>query len=141
MEDYELFSSYNMLGVEEGNNGEENRFSKEYQELKDGEAMMDETPAHTFSEEKPIKYDESIAKTMNLGDEAEPKNILVGDDWNPVLKATTFKIFMEYKDVFAWMYKYLKGVPSELCVHHISLVEGAIPVWKWPYWMNKNYTA
>ena len=62
---------------------------------------MDKTPAHTFSKEKPIKYEEPTVKTMKLGDEAEPKNILVGDDWNPVLKATAFKIFMEYKDVFA----------------------------------------
>ena len=65
---------------------------------------------------------------MNLGDDIEPKNILVGDNWNPVLKAAAFKIFLEYKDVFAWTYKDLKGVPPELCVHRIPLVEGALPV-------------
>ena len=58
-----------------------------------------------------MKYEEATVKTMNLGDEANPKNILVGDDWNPILKAATFKIFMQYKDVFAWTYKDLKGVP------------------------------
>ena len=62
-----------MLGVEEGKNGEENKFPKEYQEVKEGEALMDETPAHGFSEEKPIKYEEPTLKTMNLGDEAKPK--------------------------------------------------------------------
>lgn len=101
IEDYELFPSCNMLGVEEGNNREETKFLKEYQEVQ-GETQMDKTPAHEFNEEKPIKYEELTIKTMNLGDEAEPKNILVGDDWNPVLKAATFKIFTEYKDVFAW---------------------------------------
>ena len=55
---------------------------------------------------------------------------MVGDKWNPVLKAATFKIFMEYKDVFAWTYTDLKGVPFEMCVHHIPLVLGAIPVRK-----------
>jgi hypothetical protein len=54
MEDYKLFPSCNMLGVEEGNNGEENKFSKEYREVKEGEAKMDETPAHEFTEEKEI---------------------------------------------------------------------------------------
>jgi hypothetical protein len=87
------------------------------------------------------KYEEPTVKTINLGDEAEPKNILVGDDWNPVLKAAAFKIFTEYKDVFAWTYKDLKGVPPELCVHRILLVEEAIPVRKRPYRMNKNYAA
>ena len=54
---------------------------------------------------------------MNLGDEAEPKNILMGDNWDLVLKAAVFKIFMEYKDVFAWTYKDLKGVPrSCVCI-------------------------
>lgn len=47
-----------MLGVEEGNDGEENKFLKEYREVKEGEAKMDETPAHEFNEEKPMKYEE-----------------------------------------------------------------------------------
>lgn len=78
---------------------------------------------------------------MNLGDEAKPRNILVEDNWDPILKAAAFKIFLEYKDVFTWTYKDLKGVPLELCVHRIPLVEGAVPVRKQPYKMNKNYAA
>ncbi|XP_059068626.1 transposon Tf2-1 polyprotein [Cryptomeria japonica] len=66
---------------------------------------------------------------------------MVGDDWSPVLKAAAFKIFLEYKDVFAWTYKDLKGVPPELCVHRIPLMQGARPVRKCPYRMNKNYAA
>lgn len=58
-----------------------------------------------------------------------------------MLKAAAFKIFIEYKDVFAWTYKDPKGVPLELCVHRISLVPGAHLIWKRPYWMNKNYAA
>lgn len=99
MEDYELFPICNMLGVEEEKEG--NEFTKEYREIKEGEAQVDETSAHMFSEDKPMKYEEPTVKTMNLGDEANPKNIFVGDDWNPVLKAAVFKIFMEYKDIFA----------------------------------------
>ena len=53
---------------------------------------------------------------------------IVGYNWDPVLKATTLKIFLEYKDVFAWTYKDLKGVPLELCVHHIPLIEGVLPI-------------
>ena len=99
MEDYELFPSCNMLGVEEEKEG--NEFLKEYSELKEGEAQVDETLAHTFNKNKLMEYEKPTVKTMNLGDEKTPKNILVGDDWNPVLKAAAFKIFMEYKDVFA----------------------------------------
>lgn len=71
MEDYELFPSCNMLGVEGEKEG--NEFPKEYSELKDGEAQVDETPTHTFSEDKPMKYEEPTVKTMDLGDEENPK--------------------------------------------------------------------
>ena len=78
MEDYELFHSCNVLSMEEGSRG--NEFSKEFIEVKEGEALLDVTPAHTFSEGETIKYNEATLQTMNLGDEAEPKNILVGDN-------------------------------------------------------------
>lgn len=80
MEDYELFRSCNMLGVEDGK--EENEFPKEYREV-EGEAQIDETPSHKFTEDKPIKYIEPKIKIMYLWDEANPKKIFVGDNWNP----------------------------------------------------------
>ena len=76
-----------------------------------------------------------------MGDEQNPKNILMGDDWNLVLKTVAFKIFMEYKNVFAWTYKDLKGIPPELCIHQIPLVPEAQPMWKRSYRMNKNYAT
>lgn len=139
MEDYELFQSCNVLTIEEGHSGD--GFPSEFTEIKEGDASLDETPTHVFSEGEPIKYNEATWQTMNLGDETEPRNILVGDNRDPVLKVATFKIFLECKDVFAWTYKDLKGVPPKLCVHCIPLVEGAMPVRKRPYRMNKNYAA
>jgi hypothetical protein len=95
---------------------------------------------HTFSNEKPIKNGEPTMKTSKLGDETNPTNIFVGDDWNPVLKAATLKIFMEYKDVFGWTYKDLKGVSPELYVYYIPLIQG-VTIRERPYRMNKNYAA
>ena len=116
MEDYELFPSCHMLGVEEGNKEDEkDEFLTEYREFKEGEASIEETPTHTFNEEKAINYEKPLVKTVSLGDEANHKSIFVGDDWNLVLKATTFKIFIDSKDVFTWAYKDLKGMLSELC--------------------------
>lgn len=31
------------------------------------------------------------------------------------------ELLMEYKDIFAWMYKDLKGIPLELARHYIEL--------------------
>lgn len=125
-EDYEMFSpSCNVLSVE----GEEpDQYPPEYGEYKEGEAAMDTVPAHQFRNKEAMKYEEPMVKPLNLGTETDKKIILVGDGWNPVLKTAAFKIFTEYKDVFAWTSKDLKGVPPELCVHRILLVPGAVPV-------------
>ena len=65
MEDYKLFPSCNMLGVEEEKEG--NEFLKEYSELKEGGAQVDETPTHMFSEDKPMKCEEPMVKDNELG--------------------------------------------------------------------------
>ena len=59
---------------------EKSKFSKEHTKVKEGEAQIDETSAHTFGKDKPIKYEEPTVKMMNLGDEANLKNLFVGDD-------------------------------------------------------------
>ena len=78
MEDYELFQSCNILTIGEERN--EDKFSKEFREIKEGNTQLDEKPAHVFNKEKPIKYEEATVQTMNLGDDIEQKNILVGDN-------------------------------------------------------------
>lgn len=123
MEDYELFHSY-MLGIEEPKD-EEEVFPPEFVENKEGNAEINECPAHCF-EGKAIRYKEPLVEATNLGDAENPRNILVGGDWNSELKVAAFKIFMEYKDVFAWTCKDLKGVPPEMCVHHIPLAEATV---------------
>lgn len=47
-------------------------------------------------------------------------------------------LFHEYKDVFAWSYKDLKGIPPELGQHHIELI-GAKPKRKRPYRINPAF--
>lgn len=48
-------------------------------------------------------------------------------------------LFLEYKDVFAWSYKDLKGITLELGEHKINLIEGAKPIRQRPYYMNPKY--
>ena len=115
MKAYELLHTY-MLGIEEPE--DEELFPPEFVEYREGNAEINESPAHCF-EGKEIRYEEPSVEVTNVGDAENPWNILVGDDWNLVLKAAAFKIFLEYKDVFAWTYKDLKGVLLEMCVHRI----------------------
>ncbi len=99
MEDYELFLSCNMLGVEGMDGEEKDVFPLEFGEYKEGEAQVNESLGHNFDVENPIRYEELSVRVTNLWDEENLRNIRVGDDWDSVLKPTTFKIFIEYKDV------------------------------------------
>jgi hypothetical protein len=46
---------------------------------------------------------------------------------------------MEYKDVFAWSYKELKGIPTEACEHKIELMVNAQPIKQKQCRMNPKY--
>jgi hypothetical protein len=37
-------------------------------------------------------------------------------------------VLIEYRDVFAWSYKELKGIPREVCEHKIELMVNLQPI-------------
>ena len=45
----------------------------------------------------------------------------------------------EYKDIFAWSYKDLKGVDPSICQHTIPMKEDAKPRKQRPYTYNDNF--
>ena len=57
--------------IEEERNGD--GFPKEFREIKEGNTKLDETRTHVFNMEKPIKYEEAIVQTMNLGADTKTK--------------------------------------------------------------------
>ncbi len=51
------------------------------------------------------------------------------------------QLLMEYKDVFAWMYKDLKCIPLMLAQHHIKLDTSIPPTHPTKYKVNLNYVV
>ncbi len=49
------------------------------------------------------------------------------------------ELMVNYRDVFAWSYKDLKGIYKEICEHKIELVANAQPIMQKQYRMNPNY--
>ena len=58
----------------------------------------------------------------------ETRNIKVGVNLSDEDVARYKELIMEYRDIFAWSYKDLKGIPPEIAQHRIPLIPGAIPV-------------
>jgi len=51
------------------------------------------------------------------------------------------KLLLEYKDMFAWTYKDLKGIPPKLTQHHIELDTSTPLAHQAMYRMNPNYAT
>lgn len=49
------------------------------------------------------------------------------------------QLLIEFKDVFAWSYKELKGIPRLIYKHKIELITNTRPIKQQPYQMNPNY--
>ncbi len=58
----------------------------------------------------------------------ETRNIKVGINLSDEEVAKYKELVMEYRDIFAWSYKDLKGIPPEITQHRIPLIPGAIPI-------------
>ena len=62
------------------------------------------------------------AKKINLANEGEePKPAYIATDLDPEEEALLIETLKEYKDVFAWSYKDLKGVDPTICQHTIPV--------------------
>ncbi len=51
------------------------------------------------------------------------------------------ELFRKYRDVFAWIYKNLKGIPPELAQHKIELDTTIPPTHHVRHRLNSNYTT
>ena len=60
-------------------------------------------------------------------------------DLEPNKEQELIKILSEFRDVFVWSYKDLKGVDLAIYQHTISLSEDAKPSRQCPYLYNENY--
>jgi hypothetical protein len=62
---------------------------------------------------------------LNLGSKKIPKEVLINVILPNVFQAQIKKVLMESRNVFAWRYNELKGIPKEVCEHKIELMVNA----------------
>ena len=80
------------------------------------------------------------AKKIDLaGEGEEPKPAYIAADLEPDEEELLIKTLKEYRDVFAWSYKGLKGVDPDICQHTIPMREDAKPSRQRPYTYNDTF--
>ena len=68
-------------------------------------------------------YQEPI-ETINLGTEGDPKEIKLGAMLEQSVKDRLIKLLQEYIDIFAWSYRDMPGLDTDIVVHRLPLKEG-----------------
>jgi hypothetical protein len=77
---------------------------------------------------------------LNIGTKEEPKNIQISKHLSRQERYSWQRFFIQHYSTFAWSYKDLKGVPPEVCEHHINLEENAKPVRQRQRRLNPKYS-
>ncbi|XP_058775307.1 uncharacterized protein LOC131649565 [Vicia villosa] len=79
-------------------------------------------------ESKSMLPPQEAIETINLGTDEEPKNIKIGATLGKDVKATLIKLLHEYAEIFAWSYRDMPGLDTDIVVHRLPLKEGCAPV-------------
>ena len=67
-------------------------------------------------------------KELNLGTSEEPRPIYVSSLLTSEEESKYFELLMEYKDVFAWIYKEMPGLDPTVAVHQLAIKQRVRPI-------------
>ena len=80
------------------------------------------------------------AKKIDLANPGEePRPVYIATDLTAEEEELLIATLKEYRDVFAWSYKDLKGVDPTICQHTIPMKDDAKPRKQRPYTYNDNF--
>jgi hypothetical protein len=78
---------------------------------------------------------------FNVGSTEKPQYLKISAHLDRRHATEAEQLFREFKDVFAWSYKDLKGIPPTLAEHKIELEKDVLTAHKARYRMNPNYAS
>ena len=104
---------------------------------------MDETPIREKVKTMDVAYwmhnEQDKLRLLNLETTNDPKLSKLNANLNPQLTTAATSLFREYRDVFAFSYEDLRGIPEHIATHRIKLDTAISPSHQARYCMNPNY--
>ena len=82
---------------------------------------------------------ENAKRTDLVKPREEPKPAYIASNLSDKEETLLIRTLKQYKDVFAWSYKDLKGVDLEICQHTIPLKPNTKPTRQCPYTYNETF--
>jgi len=65
---------------------------------------------------------------INLGTEEDKKEIKIGASLDPTVKKQVIELLKVYVDIFAWSYRDMPGLDTDIVVHQLPLKPECPPV-------------
>ena len=110
-----------------------------------GNVRIDDTPAPIKVQKMKIARwilpEEEQVRLLNLGTKDAPQCIKVNSPLPIPFATQANELFTKYKDVFAYNYKDLRGIPERIAQHKIELDIGIPPAHQSRYRRNPNYAS
>ena len=79
-------------------------------------------------EDKQILPHQEITELVNLGTDDEKKEVKVGSSLDPSAKKEIIDLLREYVDIFAWSYRDMQGLSTEIVEHQLPMRPECKPV-------------
>ncbi|XP_052728595.1 uncharacterized protein LOC128195360 [Vigna angularis] len=79
-------------------------------------------------ESKEIKPHQEDVEVLNLGEEGEIKEVKIGTSMKKEVREGLRALLKEFKDVFAWSYKDMPGLDTDIVQHKLPLKQECLPV-------------
>ena len=90
-----------------------------------GTILVDKTPIRDKIKTMDVAYwthnEQDKLQLLNLGTANNPKLVKLNANLNPQLTTDATSLFKEYRDVFAFSYEDLRGIPEHIATHRIEL--------------------
>ena len=67
-------------------------------------------------------------ETVNLGTETDRKEVKIGANLESSVKQRLIQMMHDYMEIFAWSYKDMPGLDTDIVVHHLPTKEECPPV-------------
>src|SRR3954468_24171681 len=101
-------------------------------QAEEGDEEDDELPEELSrlvdKESKSMLPPQEAIEIINLGTDKEPKNIKIGATLDEGIKTRLIKLLHENVEIFAWSYRDMPGLDTDIVVHRLPLKEGCAPV-------------
>ena len=79
-------------------------------------------------DERQILPHQEITEAINLGTEEEKKKVKIETTLSSATRKKLIDLLQDYSDVFAWSYRDMLGLDTDIVVHRLSLREECMSV-------------